>query len=440
MTKAAFIPNEGQQEAIDKFMGFLFTDKVGFAISGPAGTGKTATMKHFIDKTIPAYQETCKLMGIKPEYDTVHMTATTNKAAEVLSGATGYPTQTIHSFLQLKVSEDFATGRMNLTKTPQFKVHTNKIIFIDEASMVDTSLFNFIQEGTEKTKLVFVGDKEQLSPVYEKISPVYTQGYEVAELTQQMRNAEQPALMELCEQLRETVKTGEFKPIKLIPGIVDYIDDDNELMQGLNYLFKEPTRNHRVLAYTNDRVRAYNAEIRKIRGLGDEFQLGEELIANTPFRLSSGMGFSAEEEVRIVAVKKRGEKAQMTGGVELEYNVCDVENQFGDRVSDMKIPVNMEHYYDLIRYFAKEKKWPEYFNLKGSYPDLRTRDAATVHKAQGSTYESVIVDLDDISRSCRDSELAARLLYVAFSRAKTRVYIRGNLAAKFGGLDGSAYY
>lgn len=435
-----FTPNQGQQEAIDKFMAFLFTDKVGFGISGPAGTGKTATMKHFIDKTIPAYQETCKLMGINPEYDQVHMTATTNKAAEVLSAATKYPTQTIHSFLQLKVNEDFATGRMNLTKTPQFKVHTKKIIFIDESSMIDTTLFNFIQEGTEKTKLVFVGDKEQLSPVYEKISPVYTQGYEVAELTQQMRNNGQPALMELCEQLRETVKTGVFKPIKLVPNVIDYIDNDEELMAGLNYLFKEPTRSHRVLAYTNDRVRAYNAEVRKIRGLSDEFQLGEDLIANTPFRLANGNGFSAEEDVRIVSIKKRGEQVKIGSDVTMEYNVCDLENQFGDKVYDIKVPTNMEHFYNLVRYFASKKMWPEYFNMKGTYPDLRTRDAATVHKAQGSTYESVIIDLDDISRSCRDPELAARLLYVAFSRAKNRVYIRGNLAEKFGGLDGTAYY
>lgn len=433
-----FTPNQGQSIAIDKFMGFLFEPTIGFNISGPAGTGKTATMKHFIDKTIPAYTETCKLMGIKPEFEEVVMTATTNKAAEVLSKATKYPTQTIHSFLQLKVSEDYSSGRMHLTKTPGFRVNRNKIIFVDESSMVDTTLFNFIQEGTEKCKIVYVGDKEQLAPIYEKISPAYTQGYDMVELTEQMRNNTQPALMELCEQLRETVKTGVFKPIKLVDGVIDYIDTDEDLKAGLNYLFKEPTKDHRVLAYTNARVRAYNSEIRKIRGLSDEFVLGESLIANQPFR-TNATSFSAEEEVVISRITKTHEKINITPQIEFVYNVCDVTNSFGDTIRDLKVPVDMEHYYEIIRYFAREKNWNLYFQMKGLYPDLRTRDAATTHKAQGSTYKSVIIDLDDIS-SCRDPDQAARLLYVAFSRAKDRVYIRGNLADKFGGLDGSKYY
>jgi hypothetical protein len=434
-----FTPNQGQSTAIDKFMGFLFEPSIGFNISGPAGTGKTATMKHFIDKTIPAYQETCKLMGIKPEFDEVVMTATTNKAAEVLSGATKYPTQTIHSFLQLKVSEDYSSGQMRLSKTPGFKVHNRKIIFIDETSMVDTALFNFLQEGTEKCKIVYVGDREQLSPIYEKISPVYKQGYDIVELTEQMRNNTQPALMDLCEQLRETVRTGVFKPIRLVPGVVDYIDTDEELMTGLEYLFKEPTKDHRVLAYTNSRVRAYNYEIRKIRGLSDEFTLGESLIANQPFRTSNGTNFSAEEEVTITRITEHHKKIKINDTIDFIFNVCDITNSFGDTIRDMKVPVDMEHYYEIIRYFAKEKRWDMYFQMKNSYPDLRTRDAATTHKAQGSTYKSVIIDLEDIS-SCRDPDQAARLLYVSFSRAKDRVYIRGNLANKFGGLDGSKYF
>ncbi|QIG68797.1 ATP-dependent DNA helicase protein [Rhizobium phage RHph_Y2_6] len=434
-----FTPNVGQADAIDKFMGFLFQPTVGFNISGPAGTGKTATMKHFIDKTIPAYQETCKLMGIKPEFEEVVMTATTNKAAEVLSRATKYPTQTIHSFLNLKVTEDYSNGTMRLTKTTGFRVHGRKIIFVDEASMVDTSLFNFLQEGTEKCKIVFVGDMDQLSPIYEKLSPAYTQGYETVELTEQMRNNTQPALMDLCAQLRETVRTGVFKPIKLVSGVIDYIGSDEELMQGLNYLFKEPTKDHRVLAYTNARVRAYNHEIRKLRGLSEEFTLGETLIANQPFKASNGVQFSAEEEVKITRITKQHEEIEIIPNVKFKYNVCDVSNFFGDTIRDLKIPVDMEHYYEIIKYFAREKNWTQYFNMKTLYPDLRTRDAATTHKAQGSTYESVIIDLDDIS-SCRDPDQAARLLYVAFSRAKERVYIRGDLAAKFGGLDGSSYY
>lgn len=440
MTKTEFVPNQGQQEAIDKFMAFMFSPAKGFRISGPAGTGKTATMKHFIEKTIPAYQETCKLMGIKPEFDSVQMTATTNKAAEVLGQATGYPTSTIHSYIRVKVSEDHATGKMRLTKNNDFRVNTNKVIFIDEASMIDTTLNNLINEAVEKTKLVFVGDKYQLAPIYEKLSPVYLENYEEAELTQQMRNNTQPALMELCDQLRETVKTGVFKPIRLVPGVVDHILDNAELQRGLEYLFKEPTKDHKIIAYTNNQVRAYNYAIRDLRGLTSEFQLGEQLIVNTPFKIgSAGRTVPAEEEWTLVNIKKRRESLQVTPDIEFFYNLCDMEDSFGEKTYDVKVPVDMDHYYDIVRYLSKEKKWDEYFAFKNSFPDLRTMDAATTHKSQGSTYKSVIIDLEDISL-CRDADQAARLLYVAFSRAKDRVYIRGNLAEKFGGLDAKGYY
>ena len=78
-------------------------------------------------------------------------------------------------------------------------------------------------------------------------------------------------------------------------------------------------------------------------------------------------------------------------------------------------------------------KMDKLYKLKQQYPDLRPRDAATVHKAQGSTYETVFLDLDDLS-TCRDSQMAARLLYVAFTRAKKRVVLYGHLASKYGGV------
>jgi exodeoxyribonuclease-5 len=43
------------------------------------------------------------------------------------------------------------------------------------------------------------------------------------------------------------------------------------------------------------------------------------------------------------------------------------------------------------------------------------------------------VDLTNIS-TCTIPNQAARMLYVAFSRARTRVIMYGNLAPRFGGL------
>ena len=112
---------------------------------------------------------------------------------------------------------------------------------------------------------------------------------------------------------------------------------------------------------------------------------------------------------------------------------ADLKNKFGDVYANMPLPEDKDHYNKLIKYFTKNKNWERYFFMKRSFPDLRPRDAATVHKAQGSSYITAFVDLGNLS-TCRDPNLAARLLYVAFTRARTRVVLYGELAPKFGGL------
>jgi ATP-dependent exoDNAse (exonuclease V) alpha subunit len=59
--------------------------------------------------------------------------------------------------------------------------------------------------------------------------------------------------------------------------------------------------------------------------------------------------------------------------------------------------------------------------------------AKTVHKSQGSTHDDVYIDLGNIS-TCHNPNQAARMLYVAFSRARNRVFLFGQLAEKYGGL------
>lgn len=103
--------NESQQKAGEFFLQNLFDDSVReIAITGGAGYGKTFLMGHMIDTLLPQYLSTCELLGIKPRYKSVVMTATTNKTAEVLSRATKRPTSTIHSFMNLIIESNYSTG------------------------------------------------------------------------------------------------------------------------------------------------------------------------------------------------------------------------------------------------------------------------------------------------------------------------------------------
>src|SRR5690606_8199187 len=113
--------NQGQEAAAEGFFNFLFDkEQDELIISGAGGVGKTYLMGHLIDEVMPRYHETCSLLGIDPIYHAVEMTATTNKAAEVLEKATGRPTGTIHSFLRLRVIENYSTGVSRLEKTPNW--------------------------------------------------------------------------------------------------------------------------------------------------------------------------------------------------------------------------------------------------------------------------------------------------------------------------------
>lgn len=436
MTAHATPLNQGQTKAAEAFFEFLLDpSQKEFIISGAAGVGKTFLMAHMIDQIMPRYLEMCRLMGIDPEYTEVAMTATTNKAAEVLAQGTGRPTSTIHSFLALKPANDFNDGTTKLQRRRDWKVHERKIIFIDECSMIDSALWQAIQDATLKCKIVYLGDHNQLAPVKETLSPIYRQNSPFYELTQPMRNADQPALMEICQQLRETVESGDFKPIRLVPGVIDYlVDADMEL--GMDMVFKAPNNLSRILAYTNKRVMDYNDHIRWVRALPSAFQPGEFLVNNTAIQLKEAM-LSVEAGVEVLrwhgSSKVQIDRVQ-NQVIELEVNHYDLQaSSCGQTYLDVKVPVDRDHFNELVRYYGRQKVWERHYFLKETFADLRPRDAATVHKSQGSTYESVFIDLANIS-TCHQPDQVARMLYVAFSRAKKRVYLYGDLASKYGGL------
>ena len=423
--------NQGQSDAADAFFKFLFSKDTEIIISGPGGVGNTFLMGHLIDEIMPRYQSTCKLMGIPAEYDQVVMTATTNKAAEVLSLSTGRPTETIHSFMNLKVTDDFETGESRITKTGNWQVHFRQIIFIDECSMIDSNLRNLLLEGTQSCKIIYVGDHCQLAPIKEPISPIYRSDLVFRELTEPMRNADQPALMNLCQQLRETVETKEFYPIQLVPGVIDLLEDEEMEAEIFNH-FQTQTTTSRILAYTNRRVIDLNNYIRGIRGLGSSYKQGEMLINNSAIRMKTGM-LSVEDEIEITHQSQHTEMLCIQGDIELQVRYSDLRTSRGELYTNVPVPEDREHFLALIKWFQKQKNWNRYFHLKNTYPDLRPRDAATVHKAQGSTYDTVFIDLGNIS-TCHNPDLVARMLYVAVSRAKTRVIFFGELAAKYGGV------
>ena len=420
--------NQGQEEAANAVFQFLFSADKEFSVSGPAGTGKTTLMKHIVDHTLKEYQDSCTLLGKRYiDYELV-LCATTNKAAEVLAQSTGLETKTIHSFMNLKVFDDFKTGESKVSRTNAWKVHTNSLIFIDEASMIDSKLYEHIIQGTDNTcKIVYLGDHCQMNPVMEDISPVYRKPKHSAILTEPMRNAGQPALIALCDALRHTVETQEFFQITAVPGVIDYLPPV-QAEQFIDSTFNEEESGARVLVYSNNRAKEYLEYIRNLRGYPDLFSVGERLISNSSLQFGK-IHIRVEEEFVVESIVKQP--------YDLAFNTADknatlqvyeasIKSVRSKSSFTMIIPVDMDHYKALMKFYAKQKNWTVFYHLKNNYPDLRQKDAATVYKAQGSSYDTVFLDLNNIGK-CTDSDQLARMLYVGASRAKSRLVLFGEL-------------
>lgn len=419
--------NDEQRKAFVETLQFLNDpNRKHHSVSGGAGVGKT----FFISKVA---DDILKHTNADVHLRNVAITATTNKAAAVLQEAMPHKRGdigTIYSMMNLRVQSNFNTGEQSLTPTRNWAVHTNTLIIVDEASMVSRSLWEYIDKGTSSDcKILFVGDKNQLAPVKETLSPVYASAMSESLLSVPVRNAEQPALMELCEQAKQTVLTGKFTPIKEVPGVIDFLD--GTAMQGLlerEYGQEDPTK--RVLCYTNKRVLEYNAYIRELRGYTKAVEVGEVLTNNQSAELATKERLYTDQMVKVVSIDREYENDTLIADVGipmLDLTVQCVSDAVTYYVTVFADPNDRT---EAMKYYSSRKKWHPYFKIRDNYPDLRPVSASTTHKAQGSTYQSVIVDLADIGKST-NKEQTARMQYVALSRPKTRLYIRGELPERY---------
>jgi len=120
-------------------------------ITGGPGTGKTTIIKFIID------------LYKKQEKKKVVLCAPTGRAAKRMSEATGEEASTIHRLLEIgKMEETLDIEKLDYPISPI----DADVIIIDEMSMVDTFLMNYILKGVYLgTKLILVGDVNQLASV-----------------------------------------------------------------------------------------------------------------------------------------------------------------------------------------------------------------------------------------------------------------------------------
>lgn len=416
MTTQAFTLTKDQQNALNAFTHFL-SDPVEtvFVLSGYSGTGKSTLVKYLIDQ-LPAFMKTFKLIDPSQKEYVLQLTATTNKAAESLAQITGMDVATIHSFLQLRVHTDYQTGVSKLIPRNQ-EVQQGFLLFIDEASYVDSNLLQLIFSRTRNCKIVFMGDPAQLTPVKSQGTPVFAANFSGAKLEQVVRQAEGNPIVDLSAKFRETVNSGEF--FSFIPDghHVQYMSRD-DFDEAIKAEFLRPNwryQDSKVLAWTNARVIAYNHAIRDLVEGDPHFQTGDYAVVNK-FVTVSGKSLKTDQLVQITGISHELSEH----GVKGHYYTIDNNAVFFG-------PKNLKDKKEFIKQARANGDLNHVALAEDRWIDLRAAYAATVNKSQGSTYDRVFIDLDDIRR-CNSGDQIARMLYVAVSRARHTVYLTGDIA------------
>lgn len=407
---------------IDNFISFLSNDERYFYIDAIGGAGKTTICKYLIDVVIPEYNETAEVIGIPTRGD-VFMTAMHNKAAAVLRES-GLEANTIQSHLGMVLT--FKNGNYTLVPKRTIKGSEEQVVFIDECSTMDSVIFNRLLT-LPKAKIIFVGDRFQAPPVGVDESLIYKRQCTLNCLKEIMRT-DIPDLKNVYEELREQVEYNEPSKIPLINGVVETIDR----LDGFDLAAELTEKGHTVvnLGYTNSSVETYNRDMRSTLNRPKDITKGDTMIVNSA--VADGYGHIIPTDTRI-EITRVSEDPNISNDLGL-----DVVRVIGTTISGsshtfLAAKDNLTR-LARIKDMQRSKNWPEYFNLKERIADLRHSHSLTVHKSQGSTYDYVFIDLDDISK-CTNNRLARKLVYVAVTRARKKVYLIGNLKERIGGMQ-----
>lgn len=375
-------------------------------LKGYSGTGKSTLVRMIIER-IPKLDEMRRLVDSRWKGYQILLTATTNQAALSLSQASSMDATTIHNALSLRVQVvDYKTRETRLVSYGD--EIRDCLVFIDEASYINQELLGWIFKKSINCKFVFIGDHCQLTPVGSHFMPAFEMNKNQIELTQLVRFDDGP-ITRMVGNLRDTVLTGNWHKFELASGIIERVD--RSTFEDMAYETFSNERDYgtaKILGYRNDTTIGYNSRIaQRIMGTS-ELQEGQRVICNSAVSHNSAR-ISANYEVMITSIKP---------DTELGYKGHRIE--LLGKSGDWFMPLHRE-YKGLAHKDAVLNEDYEAMKLvSDSWIDLRPAFSCTVNKAQGSTYDTVFVDIGDIRKGAFTANQMARLLYVGNSRCRSR--------------------
>lgn len=364
-------------------------------ITGGPGTGKSTIIKAIIESLSKLENEEYR-KGIA-------LLAPTGRAAKRLKEITGHAAQTIHKFLGFEGHGIYKYG-------PDEQVFAN-VIIVDEVSMVDILLITRLFGATPKgTKIILVGDQDQLpsvGPGQVLNDLIRSKELISVSLDQIHRQAENSTIIELAHSVNQG-----FLP----ENILDKTNDRSFLMRHDNYISNEITR---IVKQGIDTGMDIVKDIQVLLPLykGDvginyiNYQLQEKFNPNVFDRQITHLGRNFRTNDKVIQLVNRSDKQVMNGDIGF---VKDLDQQNGKFVG-LYVEFDMGEVYYTI----------------SELEDLSHAYAISIHKAQGSEFDLVILPFSFKHYIM----LKRKLIYTAITRAKKYLIMLGNIDAMKKGIS-----
>ncbi len=377
-------------------------------ITGGPGTGKTTIIKCVID----LYKEHKKK---------VVLCAPTGRAAKRITETTGEEAKTIHRLLEIGKFEEDKLGSVDIDVAPV----DGDVLVIDEMSMVDVFLMNYLVKAIYLgTKVIFVGDPNQLPSV----GP--------GSILKDLIDSKQFATVHLDKIFRQAAKSKIIvnahnvnQGISFV-GKKDYAEDANDDFFYLNELNQDKILYH-VLSLCKDRLKNYG-----------DYEFFKNIQVLTPTKKGK-LGTKELNKSLQQELNPKTDEAE-------EKSYGDIVFREGDRV--MQIKNNYDIFWEkgskdnlrtyeagtgvfngeigrVIKIDNKERQLEIEFDdgkivwyAFSELDELEHAYAITIHKAQGSEFDVVVLVIPQASNML----LTRNLLYTALTRAKKLLIVIGN--------------
>ena len=367
-------------------------------ITGGPGTGKTTIIKAIAGLFVDMHP-----ISEKQALEELVLLAPTGRAAKRMSDLTSFPASTIHRYLKWN-------KETNKYEYNEYNKHYEKLIIIDEVSMIDTELFDALLKGiNHDVRLVIVGDDNQLPSVGPGLiltDLINSECFNHIPLHEIYRQSTGSSIPYLCLSIKNHDLTEDSITRK----------DDFAFLTVETHAVKDTIRDICKLSIKKD------IDINNIQILAPMYK-GENGIDNLNIMLQELFNprSDTKSEIRI------GEVIYREGDKVLQL-INDPDNNIynGDIGYIEQVNIGSKDYLLMVNFYgnAVYYKRDDLINLKHAY-------AITIHKSQGSEFDHVIMPITmNYGRM-----LYNKLLYTGVSRAKKSLTLLGNAQAFYMGTN-----